>query len=606
MFAPSFFGLCKPTCTKQRTAPRNDQPGSVLLLNGISLSGKTALARQLPSVRTLNEDQLYIGSHVPQMGLAKSDRMAKLLDWGATLASLGDHVVIDFVDTTGTHRHQSGAILPAHVPTATALIFLPFEHIPHRFQAHHSAGSAKTQAQPRSLLRALLQFGTQHSGSPVPLRAGKDAADSYLQRLSRSAFDRTLREALTTYAQHERPHHERVRAYLTRRLGFEDPAVNEVLVTSVLPYDIVINTSTQSPKQAVRRLQEALRQVQAGKRSSGAVRSGVRNPPSMLDRALADSCLAASPPPATRAARVLSYCAVCGSPHAHTQPLPVTPALLEHLAHPERHGNLNGTNLLSLSSVFDFGTHVIQSVAKVADQVLQPSESVVPETVVIPPTIPAGNTRSTGTVIWLHGMGDNGDNAALGMSPLIGQFPEFKWVFPTAPMVPVSLFQGFRQRAWFDVKAMNFEAAGNEDQKGIAATAAMVHQLIQEEESAGVPSSHIILGGFSQGGAIATFAALSYPRPLMGVICCSSYIPLRDTNLASAKSEANANTPIFMGHGDMDVLIPQAWSDVSFKWLTASHPTGDLHVRHIYPGMGHTISDEELGDIANWIRSLRW
>ena len=124
-----------------------------------------------------------------------------------------------------------------------------------------------------------------------------------------------------------------------------------------------------------------------------------------------------------------------------------------------------------------------------------------------------------------------------------------------------------------------------------------IEALIAQEKSTGIPASHIVLAGFSQGGAMALFTALRHQEKLAGILALSTYVPLKKT-LASEVNRANANTPIFMAHGSFDSVITLDTCKVSLDLL------GSLHLPvqwHEYP-MGHTVSAQEITDIDHWMQ----
>ena len=209
-------------------------------------------------------------------------------------------------------------------------------------------------------------------------------------------------------------------------------------------------------------------------------------------------------------------------------------------------------------------------------------------------TIERGPTQAESTVIWLHGLGADGHDfepiaAELGLS-------RTRFVFPHAPVRPITINGGLLMRGWFDI--VGFGASAPQDERGIRESAAAVSRLIDAEVERGVPSERITLAGFSQGGAIALHAALREPRPLSGVIALSSFLPLADS-LPAERSAANAALPIFVAHGDADNVIPISMAEESVRRLTAEGYAVDWRV---YP-MAHTVCIDEVRDIAAWLRA---
>jgi len=157
-------------------------------------------------------------------------------------------------------------------------------------------------------------------------------------------------------------------------------------------------------------------------------------------------------------------------------------------------------------------------------------------------------------VIWLHGLGADGHD----FEPIVPELNlesvlSTRFVFPHAPMIPVTINQGFVMRAWYDVSDSKIDA--DQDEKGIRNSEKILVKLIAEQIKDGIASERIFIAGFSQGGAIALHTGLRYPKRLAGIIALSTYLPLAKT-LAAEKSEANSGIPIFLAHGSEDPVIP--------------------------------------------------
>ena len=198
-------------------------------------------------------------------------------------------------------------------------------------------------------------------------------------------------------------------------------------------------------------------------------------------------------------------------------------------------------------------------------------------------------------VIWLHGLGADGHD----FEPIV---PELRlaigarFVFPHAPIRPVTINGGLPMRAWYDI--VGFDAAA-EDAAGIRASATAVARLVDREVERGIATEQIVLAGFSQGGAIALHLALREPRRLAGVLALSTYLPLAAT-IANEKSAANAALPIFMAHGSADPVIPLAHADASRRALEREGYAVDWHV---YP-MAHAVCLPEIEAIGAWLEGL--
>jgi len=206
---------------------------------------------------------------------------------------------------------------------------------------------------------------------------------------------------------------------------------------------------------------------------------------------------------------------------------------------------------------------------------------------------PAG--AATASVIWLHGLGADGHDF-VPIVPELEMPPSSaaRFVFPHAPVRPVTINNGMRMRAWYDIKVLS--AAGSEDEQGIRASAALLAQHIQREREAGIAAHRIVVAGFSQGGAIAMHAALRYPERLAGVIGLSTYLPLRAT-LAAEASVVNRDLPVLMCHGRFDPMLPMQLGLASRDFLRSEGYSVEWKE---YP-MQHQVCPEEIRDIATWL-----
>ncbi|MGH8660367.1 MAG: alpha/beta hydrolase [Burkholderiales bacterium] len=205
------------------------------------------------------------------------------------------------------------------------------------------------------------------------------------------------------------------------------------------------------------------------------------------------------------------------------------------------------------------------------------------------------------SVIWMHGLGADGNDFVPIVNELdLDRTPAIRFLFPHAPMRPVTINNGLVMRAWFDVSLGDLEGQSRRaDERGVRESQAQIAALIEREAKRGVEPEHIVLAGFSQGGAIALQAGLRYPRRLAGVMALSTYLPLADT-LAREATPANKATPIFMAHGIYDPLIPLAMGAGSMTLLTGFGYT--LEWRQ-YP-MPHSVCPQEIEDIGAWLRKV--
>lgn len=209
----------------------------------------------------------------------------------------------------------------------------------------------------------------------------------------------------------------------------------------------------------------------------------------------------------------------------------------------------------------------------------------------------ATGPRPTAAIIWLHGLGADGHD----FEPVVPQLawagaPDIRYLFPHAPVRPVTVNGGMPMRAWYDI--LSLTSARGQDERGIAGSVDAATQLVRREIGRGIPARNIILAGFSQGGAIAIHAALRFPERLAGLIALSSYLLLPD-ELAGERSEANADLPVFIAHGSMDPVIPQAMGERAARWL---EERGHSVEWHSYP-MVHAVCPQEVAHLAAWIKS---
>ena len=160
------------------------------------------------------------------------------------------------------------------------------------------------------------------------------------------------------------------------------------------------------------------------------------------------------------------------------------------------------------------------------------------------------------SIIWLHGLGADGHD----FEPLIPQLDivdslDVRVVLPHAPRRRVTINGGMSMSAWYDITAMDFSRG--QDVAGIRASEAQLRALIARETGLGIPASHVLLAGFSQGGAIALHTGLRYPEQLAGILALSTYLPLA-ARLEAEMSTANRTIPIMMAHGTRDPVVPLA------------------------------------------------
>jgi len=204
----------------------------------------------------------------------------------------------------------------------------------------------------------------------------------------------------------------------------------------------------------------------------------------------------------------------------------------------------------------------------------------------------------TFTIIWMHGLGADGhDFEPLVPELLDKSLPALRFVFPHAPVRPVTINNGYAMRAWYDIIGIDRRSA--EDFAGIKASAAGITALIEHENERGVATSRIALAGFSQGGAMALHIGTRHPEKLAGIIALSCYLP-QASQLAAERAEANRATPIFMAHGSQDPVVPFGLGEESRRLLEGGgHPVE----WHAYP-MPHSLCEPEVADIRAFLRKI--
>jgi len=206
--------------------------------------------------------------------------------------------------------------------------------------------------------------------------------------------------------------------------------------------------------------------------------------------------------------------------------------------------------------------------------------------------------QPTHSIIWLHGLGSDGNDFVpivekLNLQPNL----HTRFVFPHAPMQPVSINNGAVMRAWYDISGQNL--ISNEDASGISISQSAVEKLINREGQNGIKPENIVLAGFSQGGAIALHTGLRHSDKLAGILVLSSYLPLADMLVTDAH-QSNASTQIFMAHGHKDTVIsPDLAISSKQKLLELGYGVN----WNMYQ-MEHSVCKDEIADISEWLKKI--
>ena len=208
--------------------------------------------------------------------------------------------------------------------------------------------------------------------------------------------------------------------------------------------------------------------------------------------------------------------------------------------------------------------------------------------------------RPVVSVIWLHGLGAGGDDFV----PIVAELDlaglreaaggEVRFVFPNAPIRPVTINNGYEMPAWYDI--LGFGPQSGEDEAGLRASQQAIEALIAREEARGVEARRIVLAGFSQGCAMALMTGVRHPKRLAGLIALSGYLPLADRTQAE-RSEANADVPIFQAHGSQDPVVVISRAEAARDALSVL----GYHVAWHSYRMPHSVCPEEVADISQWL-----
>lgn len=203
-------------------------------------------------------------------------------------------------------------------------------------------------------------------------------------------------------------------------------------------------------------------------------------------------------------------------------------------------------------------------------------------------------TPAKHSIIWLHGLGADGNDFV----PIVNQLKlptelAVRFIFPHAPIIPVTINNGYKMRAWFDILSLSIDS--NFDSVGFSNAIKSVTALIDREIARGIPSEKIVLAGFSQGATLALATALAYGSPLSGVIALSGFLP---KNLLTSKQ--SHSLPIFLAHGSDDAIVPYVLGKMTYQNLSEA---GFSPNWHSYP-MPHSVCLNEIEDMSAWIKKI--
>jgi phospholipase/carboxylesterase len=204
----------------------------------------------------------------------------------------------------------------------------------------------------------------------------------------------------------------------------------------------------------------------------------------------------------------------------------------------------------------------------------------------------------SGSVIWLHGLGADGHD----FEPIVPELVlpgerALRFVFPHAPVRPVTINNGYAMRAWYDIAGL--DGRSREDEAGIRASQTLITELIRRENTRGILSGRIVLAGFSQGGAMALYAGTRYPEKLAGIMGLSCYQVL-SARFEGERQPANQSTPVFLAHGIQDPVVSLLLGEAARRQLQS---TGYPVEWHTY-SMPHSVCPQEVADIAVWLRRV--
>ena len=199
------------------------------------------------------------------------------------------------------------------------------------------------------------------------------------------------------------------------------------------------------------------------------------------------------------------------------------------------------------------------------------------------------------SIIWLHGLGADGHDFVPIVPELLRRgWPSLRFVFPHAPVRPVTINNRVPMRAWYDI--VDIDLANRADEAGVAESMQQVEALVAREVERGIPRSRVVLAGFSQGGAVTLAAGLRSREPLGGLVALSTYVPSAH-RAREVLVDGAGRQPVFMAHGSQDPVVPFQAGRQSADLLRALGFEVDWHAY----AMPHSVCAEEIRDLGDWL-----
>lgn len=213
------------------------------------------------------------------------------------------------------------------------------------------------------------------------------------------------------------------------------------------------------------------------------------------------------------------------------------------------------------------------------------------------PLILENSATPQAAVILLHGLGADGNDFKEIVKLWLKTVPQIRFIMPHANVRPVTMNDSFPMPAWFDL--FGLEEDSHQDEAGLQQAESWVNDLIDEQIAKGIPANKILVGGFSQGGALALYAGLRYSQKLGGILALSTYLPVAHA-LAEKTHFTQKDTPIFLAHGSQDVILPLSFGLKTKQYL---ENLGCPVNWRVYWELGHSLSFEEIQDLERFFHS---